>query len=47
MRALVSLGYSSADAEKAVRAALDSGARGLDAPDLIRTALSMVGGGGR
>ncbi|MDQ6886495.1 MAG: Holliday junction branch migration protein RuvA [Gemmatimonadota bacterium] len=44
IRALVSLGYSSADAEKAVRAALDTGGRGLGATDVIRTALTMLGG---
>lgn len=44
IRALVSLGYNTADAEKAVRAALDEGARGMPAPELIRTALSKVGG---
>ena len=41
MRALVSLGYSQADAEKAVRAALDDGAN-LSAPELIRVALTKV-----
>jgi Holliday junction DNA helicase RuvA len=43
IRALVSLGYSTADAERAVRAALDQGARGLSAPELIRAALAKVG----
>jgi Holliday junction DNA helicase RuvA len=42
IRALVSLGYASVDAEKAVRAALDEGGRGLTAPELIRRALSKV-----
>jgi Holliday junction DNA helicase RuvA len=42
MRALVSLGYSSGDAEKAVRIALDDGGRGLSAPELIRRALAKV-----
>lgn len=42
IRALVSLGYASVDAEKAVRAALDEGGRGLGAPELIRRALSKV-----
>ena len=42
MRALVSLGYASVDAEKAVRSALDEGGRGLSAPELIRRALSKV-----
>jgi holliday junction DNA helicase RuvA len=41
IRALVSLGYSQPDAEKAVRAALDGGAN-LSAPELIRVALSKV-----
>ncbi len=42
IRALVSLGYSTGDAEKAVRAALDDGGRGLAAHDLIRNALAAV-----
>jgi Holliday junction DNA helicase RuvA len=42
VRALVSLGYASVDAEKAVRAALDEGGRGLSAPELIRRALAKV-----
>jgi Holliday junction DNA helicase RuvA len=42
IRALVSLGYASIDAEKAVRSALDEGGRGLSAPELIRRALSRV-----
>ena len=42
IRALVSLGYSAADAEKAVRAALDAGERGLSTTELIRRALSKV-----
>ena len=41
IRALVSLGYSPPDAEKAVRAALDGGAE-LTAPELIRVALTKV-----
>lgn len=44
IRALVSLGYSTADAEKAVRGALDGGARGAQAPELIRAALARIGG---
>lgn len=44
IRALVSLGYSTADAEKAVRSALDHGAHGMSAPELIRAALSRIGG---
>lgn len=47
IRALVSLGYSTADAERAVRGALDDGGRGANAPELIRMALAKVGGGGR
>jgi Holliday junction DNA helicase RuvA len=47
IRALVSLGYSTADAERAVRGALDDGGRGMSAPELIRRALAKVGGGGR
>lgn len=42
VRALVSLGYASLDAEKAVRLALDEGGRGLSAPELIRRALAKV-----
>ena len=42
IRALVSLGYTTADAEKAVRSALDSGPRGMTAPELIRTALAKM-----
>ena len=42
VRALVSLGYASVDAEKAVRLALDEGGRGLPAPELIRRALAKV-----
>ena len=41
IRALVSLGYSQPDAEKAVRAALDGNAN-LSAPELIRVALTKV-----
>ena len=44
MRALVSLGYTNADAEKGVRAALDSGGGGLSAAELIRAALTKLGG---
>jgi Holliday junction DNA helicase RuvA len=43
IRALVSLGYNSSDAEKAVRLALDAGGRGMSAPELIRKALARVG----
>lgn len=44
VRALVSLGYSTSDAERAVRQALDDGGRGQSATDLIRTALSKIRG---
>lgn len=44
IRALVSLGYTNADAEKAVRTALDGGKKGLSAPELIRAALAKIGG---
>jgi Holliday junction DNA helicase RuvA len=44
MRALVSLGYSSADAERGVRAALDAGGGGKPATELIRSALAKLGG---
>ncbi|MEP6691384.1 MAG: Holliday junction branch migration protein RuvA [Gemmatimonadaceae bacterium] len=43
IRALVSLGYSASDAEKAVRKAIDDGPKGLSAPELIRVALGKVG----
>jgi Holliday junction DNA helicase RuvA len=42
VRALVSLGYSSPDAERAVKAAIDSGGKGMSVPDLIREALKKV-----
>ena len=44
MRALVSLGYTNADAEKGVRGALDAGGSGLSAAELIRAALAKLGG---
>ena len=44
MRALVSLGYSSADAERGVRAALDTGGGVKSAAELIRAALAKLGG---
>jgi len=44
MRALVSLGYNSADAERGVRAALDAGGGGKSAAELIRGALAKLGG---
>jgi len=42
--ALVSFGYTTADAEKAVRGVLDGGSKGLSAPELIRAALARIGG---
>jgi len=42
LRALVSLGYNSGDAEKRVRAALDAGGGGLSAAELIRAALGKL-----
>lgn len=42
IRALVSLGYSLADAERAVRAALDAATEPLTATALIRNALALV-----
>ncbi len=44
IRALVSLGYTTADAEKAVRSALDTGKKGMSAPELIRAALAKIAG---
>jgi holliday junction DNA helicase RuvA len=44
IRALVSLGYSQGDAEKGVRVALESAARGAGATELIRVALATMGG---
>ena len=44
IRALVSLGYTTADAEKAVRGVLDGGSKGMSAPELIRAALARIGG---
>jgi len=46
IRALVSLGYTAGDAEKAVRLALDADGRGQSAPELIRNALAKVGARG-
>ena len=42
LRALISLGYSSNEAEKAVRVALDAGGTGLPAAELIRAALAKL-----
>ena len=44
MRALVSLGYSTVDAERGVRGALDTGGSGQSAAELIRAALAKLGG---
>ena len=44
IRALVSLGYTTADADKAVRAALDTLGGGVSAPELIRAALAKLSG---
>lgn len=44
IRALVSLGYSSSDAERAVRQAIDDGGRGMSAAELIRSALGKIRG---
>jgi Holliday junction DNA helicase RuvA len=44
IRALVSLGYSAVDAERAVRAAIDGGGKGAGAAELIRSALGTIRG---
>ena len=44
LRALVSLGYATVDAEKAVRAVVDGSGSGMSAPELIRAALARIGG---
>jgi len=44
VRALVSLGYSTQDAERAVRAAIDDSGAGMGAAELIRAALGKVRG---
>jgi Holliday junction DNA helicase RuvA len=43
IRALVSLGYTTHDAERAVKAALDAGGAKLSATELIRASLAKVG----
>ena len=43
IRALVSLGYTTHDAERAVKAALDTGGGKLSATELIRASLAKVG----
>ena len=42
VRALVSLGYGSPDAERAVKGAIDAGGKGMSVSDLIREALKKV-----
>ena len=44
IRALVSLGYSAVDAERAVRSAIDDGRHTAGAAELIRSALSKIRG---
>ncbi|MEO5589310.1 MAG: Holliday junction branch migration protein RuvA [Gemmatimonadaceae bacterium] len=44
LRALISLGYTNADAERGVRAALDAGGGGLSTAELIRASLGKLGG---
>ena len=44
IRALVSLGYTTADSERAVRGALDAGPKGMSATELIRASLAKIGG---
>ncbi len=44
LRALTSLGYTVSEAERGVRAALDGGSWGSSAAELIRGALSKMGG---
>ena len=43
IRALVSLGYTTLDAERAVKAALDTGGGKLSATELIRASLAKIG----
>lgn len=43
IRALVSLGYTTGDAERAVKAAIDGGGKKMSAPELIRASLARVG----
>ncbi|GAC1513822.1 MAG: Holliday junction branch migration protein RuvA [Gemmatimonadaceae bacterium] len=44
VRALVSLGYGTVDAENAVRLAFAGGGQATSAPELIRLALAKIGG---
>jgi Holliday junction DNA helicase RuvA len=46
LRALVSLGYNSSEAEKAVRGALEGDARAVTASELVRAALARIAGRG-
>lgn len=46
LRALMSLGYSSGEADKAVRSVIEADGKGLTAPELIRAALARITGGG-
>ncbi|MGZ8377392.1 MAG: Holliday junction branch migration protein RuvA [Gemmatirosa sp.] len=43
IRALVSLGYTTGDAERAVKAAIDGGGKKLSATELIRASLAKIG----
>jgi holliday junction DNA helicase RuvA len=43
IRALISLGYTNADAERAVRSAIDAGGKKLSATELIRASLAKIG----
>jgi Holliday junction DNA helicase RuvA len=44
LRALVSLGYTSTDADRGLRAAIDSGGGGKSVAELVRAALAQLGG---
>lgn len=43
IRALVSLGYTTGDAERAVKAAIDGGGKKMSATELIRASLARIG----
>ncbi len=43
IRALVSLGYTTGDAERAVKAAIDAGGKKMTATELIRASLARIG----
>ena len=43
IRALVSLGYTTGDAERAVKAAIDAGGKKMSATELIRASLARIG----